>query len=124
MPPEIMVRRFACASCGAVWLVLPSFLARHLWRMWTTVGVILGSGELRRVVVPERTQTRWHARLHTAGRKLVSVLATAGEELAKVAGRLEADALRGAVLDVLGNAGRLAEIAGLVHRLAPGVRVM
>lgn len=125
VPPEIMVRRFVCASpCGAVWLVLPVFLARHLWRVWTTVGVILGSGEPRRVVVPDRTQNRWHARLRTAGRKLVSVLATAGEELAKIAGRLGLEALRVTVLDALGGAGHLAEIAGLVHRLSPGVRAM
>lgn len=125
-PPEIMVRRFVCASrCGAIWLVLPGFLARHLWRVWTTVGVILGSGERRRVVVPERTQTRWHERLRTAGRKLVSVLATAGgEELAKVAGALGAEASRGEVVGALGGPGALAAIAGLVHRLAAGVRVM
>jgi hypothetical protein len=121
--PTVDVLRFRCSACKAVWTVLPAFLARHLWRVWTTVGVILGSGE-RRVMVPGRTRRRWRARLASAGRRLVSVLAVAGEELARTAAMLGHEVSRGEVVGALGGPARLAEIAGLVHRLAPGVRVM
>jgi hypothetical protein len=38
-PPVITIVRHACAdsACGAVWRILPAFLARHLWRVWPTV---------------------------------------------------------------------------------------
>lgn len=123
-PPVIDVLHFACAACEAVWLVLPSLLARHLWRVWTTVGVILRNDGERRVDVPKRTRRRWHERVRSSGGKLVSVIASAGETLAKVAVVLGHDASRSEVVDVLGGATRLAELAVLVHRLAPGVRVM
>ena len=123
-PPVIEVLRFVCAACEAVWLVLPSFLARHLWRVWTTVGVIVGRGSRGRVDVPARTQRRWRARLQSSAHKLVSVLAGAGEALAKIAGELGHDASRRALVDALGGATELAPIAELVHRLAAGVRVM
>jgi hypothetical protein len=124
LPPSIDVLRFRCFACEAVWLVLPVFLARHLWRAWTTVGVILGAGPRRSVKVPPRTQRRWHERLTTAGRKLVSVLVTASEQLANVAVQLGPDASRREVVDALGGAGQLAAIAALIDRLAPAVRVM
>jgi Domain of unknown function (DUF6431) len=123
-PPVIDVLRFNCAACDAVWLVLPSFLARHLWRVWTTVGVILGGAASHRVVVPRRTRQRWRARLHSSGRKLVSVLAVVGESLAQLAAQLGHGASRREVIDALGGLGVLADHASLVHRLAPGVRVM
>ena len=124
VPPELVVRRFVCAACRAVWTVLPGFLARHLWRVWTTVGVILGSGERRRVEVSPRTRRRWGERVRSCGRRLVAVLAAAGEQLAEVAAGLDRDASRREVVDALGGPARLAPIAGLVDRLAAGVRVM
>lgn len=123
-PPVIEVLRFACAACEAVWLVLPSFLARHLWRVWTTVGVVLRNDGDHRVVVPARTRRRWRARLDTGARKLVSVLAGAGEELARIAAALGHEASRRELVDALGGPTQLAGIAVLVERLAAGVRVM
>ena len=123
-PPVIAVMRFNCAACDAVWLVLPSFLSRHLWRVWTTVGVVLGGAASHRVLVPRRTRQRWRARQRSVGRKLVSVLAVAGESLAQLAAHLGHEASRREVIDALGGLGRLAEHASLVHRLARGVRVM
>jgi hypothetical protein len=124
LPPTVDVLRFRCVACEAVWLVLPVFMARHLWRAWTTVGVILGSGPRRGVRVPPRTQRRWRERLATAGRKLVSVLVTASEQLATVAVQLGPDASRREVVDALGGPGQFAAIAALIDRLAPAVRVM
>lgn len=118
----IDVLRFSCAGCDAVWRVLPHFLARHLWRVWTTVGVIVGTERARPVVVPSRTRRRWRARLETTGRRLVAILAGASEQLAGLVTALAPDPSRRDVVDALG--GDLAEIAGLIERLAAGVRVM
>jgi hypothetical protein len=123
-PPVIETVRFQCPRCDAVWLVLPVFLARHLWRVWTTVGVILGSGERRRVHVPAHTRRRWLARAHTSGHKLTSVLAVSGEALARAATSIGPDPSRGDIVEALGGPSRLAEVADLIDRLAPAVRVM
>lgn len=123
-PPVVTTVRFRCAACRAIWLVLPSFLARHLWRVWTTVGVILGSGERRRVSVPWQTRRRWLARADSSGRALRSILAVAGEALGRIASKLEPDPSRAEVVHALGGPERLADIAVLFDRLAPAVRVM
>ena len=123
-PPVIDTLRFQCAVCDAVWLVLPVFLARHLWRVWTTVGVILGSGERRRVSVPRQTRQRWLARVETSGRKLASVLAVSAEALARLVTGLGPDPTRAEVIDALDGPGCLADAAELIDRLAAAVRVM
>lgn len=104
--------------------MLPAFLARHLWRVWTTVGVVLGSGERRRVRVPAQTRRRWLARADSSGKVLRSILAVATEALAAVAARLDPDPSRVEVVDALGGPARLADAAELIDRLAPAVRVM
>jgi hypothetical protein len=123
-PPVIDTVRFQCAVCDAVWLMLPVFLARHLWRVWTTVGVILGGGERRRVNVPKQTRRRWLARAETSGRTLMSVLAVSGDALARIATSIGTDPSRGGVVDALGGPARLADAADLIDRLARAVRVM
>lgn len=123
-PAVIEILRFRCAGCGAVWQLLPAFVARHLWRVWTTVGVILGAGSRPDVTVPKRTRRRWHARAATSARKLARVLATAGGELAAAVAKLAWDPSRRQVIDALGGASRLAEQSALIDRLAPGLRVM
>jgi DNA-directed RNA polymerase subunit RPC12/RpoP len=35
--PTLVVVRYRCAGCGAVWLVLPLFMARSLRRSWPVV---------------------------------------------------------------------------------------
>jgi len=62
--------------------------------------------------------------LRSSGRKLVSALVTASEALASTVSALHAEASRSEVVEVLGGLEQLAAIAGLVHRLGPGVRVM
>ena len=72
------VIRFRCADrerCGAVWQIVPAFLARHLWRSWSTVEAAVDHPESSEV--PERTRRRWKARLASTGRTLIAVLTTA-----------------------------------------------
>ena len=47
----------------AVWRVLPAFLARHLWRAWSTVAEALTPETENRSSVPAPTRTRWRTRL-------------------------------------------------------------
>ena len=126
------VPRFRCADredCGATWQILPAFIARRLWRSWRVVEEAVESPQ--RSPVPERTRRRWQTRLAAAGRLLVATLTTAARQvwdaLATAAGlgctRLElVREYRVALLPASGEC--LAELAGLIHRLAPGVRLM
>jgi len=85
----------------------------------------------QRSPVPERTRRRWQARLAAAGRLLVATLTTTARQvwdtLATAAGlgctRLElVRQYRAALSPASGEC--LAGLAGLIHRLAPGVRLM
>lgn len=120
---EVLVFRCSRRSeCGATWRVLPHFLARHLWRRWTLVGVVLDDGRHR---VPLRTRQRWRQRLRGAAAVLVALLWQAATpnwiELAQSAG---ADATRNELITAAGGPARLADIAALLDQLEPGVRLM
>ncbi len=127
-----VISRFRCAEeqCRAVWQVVPAFLARHLWRAWETVqDVILDDGS--ESAVPERTQARWRARAASAARKVIATLATAGTAaMDAVIGRAGLRATRCELITVYAALvcseieGSLESLAAMVHRLAPGVRVM
>jgi hypothetical protein len=126
------VLRFRCADrqpCGATWQVLPAFIARQLWRSWQVVEEAVESPQ--RSPVPERSRRRWQARLASAGRHLVVTLTTAARQvwnaLATAAGLgcTRLDLVRGFRTALSPAKGEfLAELAGLIHRLAPGVRLM
>jgi len=126
------VIRFRCADrehCGAAWQILPAFLARCLCRTWPTVETALDHPE--RSEVPDRTRCRWKARLASTARLLVAVLTTAAEEiwsaLASAVGldACQLDLIRGYREHLRPRPGAcLAEPAGLLHRLSPGVRLM
>ena len=124
--PETKVVRYGCvgADCGARWLILPMLLARHLWRRWAVVEATTeGRRPIKWSPVPARTQRRWRARLGMAGRGLTQVLAASGAAaLETVAQRLGLWPTRREVVLALGVAFSCA--AALVHRLAPGVRLM
>jgi hypothetical protein len=122
----ITVVRYRCTAvaCGARWLLLPLLLARHLWRRWTVVATALFH---RRPPnwppVPRRTVRRWRARLRLAGRLLAQLLAASGApHLAAVAARIGLTPSRGQLVTALAQP--LAAVAALLHRLAPGVRLM
>jgi hypothetical protein len=129
------VIRFRCADrarCGAAWQILPAFLARWLWGSWSRVSEALAGGSSSRV--PARTRRRWRARLSSSARRVVAVLSTATDGLwTRIAMAVGLDARR---IDLVhsytaatfcGEAtpgAPWAELAGAIHRLSPGVRLM
>jgi hypothetical protein len=130
-PPQITtVRMYRCPrrSCGAVFTVLPAFIARHLWRQWRTVEEVT---EGRRGA-PKLTQHRWLGRLKSSASQLVQlVLAKASSlvpseclhALTKVTTRWSfLEAVRSAALREHQHS--LAAIAAWIHRLEPGIRLM
>jgi len=137
LPPVVQVLQFRCADagCRATWRILPVFLARHLWHAWKTVErVVRPSTALPKSTappVPRQTERRWRARLDSTARVLCALLAASGgATLTRVAMGVGLDATRGALVDalyqVVGGAGgeRLSPLAGLIHRLERGIRLM
>jgi hypothetical protein len=120
----VQILVFACAACSATWRVLPAFLARHLWRSWATIERALAgkpaTGSAGRV--PERTVQRWRARLAQSARLPSQVLVVAGGRLRELAERVGLLASRDELVAAYGCG--LAALAALLHRLAPGVRLM
>jgi hypothetical protein len=137
----VEILRFQCGSeeCGATWRIVPGFLARRLWHRWAVVeqaAMDPSPGEERcatsLIRAPsERTVRRWRERLESCARRLVQLLATSGsqalEAIASALG-LEAtryDLVRTHAKEVGSRPGcRLCEVAALVHRLEPGIRLM
>ena len=131
--PSILteVARFRCADredCGAAWQILPAFIARHLWRSWDVVERAVESAG--RSAIPARTLRRWRARLACAGRHVVTILTTGASEVCAVATGAGLGCTRLGLVRAFRSALRLArgaclvELCGLIHRLAPGHRLM
>jgi hypothetical protein len=135
--PVVRIVQFICAhpSCGATWRILPRFLARHLWRAWWTVGRVVEPERVQKPreapAIPDRTERRWRARLASAARTLIVLLATSGSAtLAAIATSAGLDATRGELVEVHARAVdaapmmRLATLAAIAHRLERGIRLM
>jgi len=133
----VQVVRFLCAECGATWQVLPAFVARCLWRSWRVVEAAVEQPEDESVaaaakpLVPPRTRRRWLDRLRSSAAPLVVILGTAEQpELTALAGAVGLEGTRSELVYQYvarrhpPRAERLARVAALVHRLAPGVRLM
>lgn len=131
--PVVRIVRHRCASCSAVWRILPLFVARWLWRSWAVVEQATGVAPAQPTSppVPRRTVGRWLRRLAAAALVAAQVLATSGAP--KVAAVAEAVGLRATRAELVASftrllgpapGGRLAELAALLHRLCPGVRLM
>jgi len=132
----IPIAIYRCAGCDATWRVLPALIARHLWRSWRVVesGTAAGPPSPSQPKVPERTLRRWRERLRSWARILVQLLATSGslllETLAHGAGtwatRADLVALYGSRLlpEAAGEGVKLVGLAALIHRMAPGIRLM
>lgn len=124
--------RFRCARrerCGAVWQVLPAWIARHLWRSWPVVEQAIEEGGHSEVAL--RTQRRWKARLASSARACVAVMTTALDTLyCTVAMAVGLDGSRRELMRSYAARTRpvagacSAELAAAVHRLSPGVRLM
>lgn len=130
----VTVVRHICAQrgCCATWRVLPAFVARHLWRQWATVARTV-AGDPHRVParpVPARTRRRWNARLRSAARQLVLLLAAHDEaDVARIASVAGFESSRRELIGVF-TATRalgtrpLADLAAVIHGLEPGIRLM
>lgn len=149
----LRVVRFICSdeSCQATWRVLPAFLARHLWWVWSRVASATCSdassdgvaaeaagaastaerGEVEGRAVPERTRKRWRERLAASSRQLVTLMASRGlEAVAGVAEAVGLGASRRRLVEQYERAlrvsarSRLGALAALIDRLERGVRLM
>jgi hypothetical protein len=132
--PVISIAVYRCAHCEATWRILPRFLPRHLWHSWLVVetATMEASPPLSsRPKVADRTQRRWLARLMSWARTLIQLLATTGnpvlEAIAHAAG-IDAKRTDLAAAYTEGISPRpdtpLADLAALIHRLGPGLRLM
>ena len=135
--PAELIRRYLCPACCAVWRVLPAFIARRLHRRWavvqavvTSCGAVAATGAEPQVSVPARTADRWAGRLCATAILLTQLLAAAGHQVVEVLGTTGTACSRAELVDALAAAGlveparKLEQLAGWVHRLAPGVRLM
>jgi hypothetical protein len=126
----VFILVFLCASCSATWRVLPAFLARLLWRTWETVANTLAEEPPPdQPKVPARTRQRWRARLGQAARTATQVLASSGDAaLRAVAQQVGLEARRQELVTAFAAAFTggvvLLRLAELLHRLAPGIRLM
>ena len=124
-PPGTDILIFRCAdedNCGAVWRILPAFLARNLWRRWPVVETSVVRPRPNRDRVPSRTRQRWRARLQTSAAVLVTLLATTGlSRWTQLAATVGAAGTRG---ELIHAADSLPELACVIDRLMPGVRVI
>lgn len=121
----VLVFRCARVQCRAVWRVLPGFLARFLRRSWSTVARAVTAPPTLGKPIARRTRQRWLARLRGSARVLIAILGGCGHpKLMERAVKLGSVALRQEVLDSFGGPRSLGRFSALVHRLAPGVRVM
>lgn len=119
----VTIRVFRCTACSATWRILPAFLARHLWRSWDVIERETSDTPRGAApAVPPRTVQRWRARLAQSARLLAQVLAVAGGALRGLAQRAGLDCSRAELL--LAFDGSLGALALLLHRLAPGIRLM
>jgi hypothetical protein len=127
------VVRFRCwdAACGATWQVLPAFMARHLHHPWRVVEGAVREEEALPPSVPAPTTARWRRRLASSARLLVAVLAGACTAvLDAIIGAVGLDGTRQTLVHAYAHGlggvrgGGLALLAELLHRLAPGVRLM
>jgi hypothetical protein len=130
--PYIIIVRYDCPSCDAVWQVLPIFVARCLWRTWRVVETqMMGTDAERQRAprVPERTIRRWWSRFCFLATFVLQVLAVSGA-LDRIGGAMDRDMTRADVIAAHSRTARvqaglrIAATAGLLHRLAPGVRLM
>lgn len=126
----IMIAIYLCAGCGATWRILPRFLARHLWRRWDVVAAHAAADgpSMSWPKVAGRTKRRWLRRLRSSAANLIQLLATSGQPaLDALVGLCGLEATREELVRVCSNVGygsAFSDLAALVHRLSPGVRLM
>lgn len=135
-PAVIPIIQYICAfkKCRATWRILPSFLARHLWRAWKTVERVIKPDDTptaRAPPIADRTQRRWKARAHSAALSVILLFSSTGSAvLEAMASRLGLDASRIELVDEytehagISPGARCEAIAAVIHRLERGIRLM
>ena len=124
-PPILKIVRYVCVQCGAVWRVLPRFIARCLWHSWAVVKVATQCRPCQSTTprVPKRTVRRWMSRLKASTSQLLSALGGSDEAiLRRTAQRAEHKQTRREL--AMACDGDLARLAMWIHRLLPGIRLM
>ena len=131
---RIGVVRYICVdrACGATWRMLPAFVARHLWRRWSTVARAIAGRTRDGEIAPAaaRTLRRWRSRLRSAARQLVLLLGEHDDEdVARFARAAGFESTRLELVELL-TAGRvlgphgIEDIAAGLHQLERGIRLM
>jgi len=132
----VTVVRFLCSMCRATWQMLPAFVARHLRRSWPRVEAAVAAPQAQAAArpeppIPRTTRRRWLSRLAASAALLVAALGTAERpELTAVAGAVGLEGTRRELVDehtrmaAVPVGQQLTQVAALVHRLLPGVRLM
>ena len=121
----VSIRLYLCAArgCGAVFSVLPAFIARHLWRSWTAVEKGVTDGK-----APRSTRRRWQARLSSSARGLLQLFLALAVTPVRDALAGSVDMTRhefvGCLTPHQSVSPALAGVAAWIHRLEPGIRLM
>ena len=118
--PGVRIVRYICTRCGAVWRVLPRFVARFLRRTWAVVEAATGCRSDRPAArgVPSRTVRRWTSRLNSRLGALAAMLSGDASATRRVT---EKQTRRELVMTFDGDLG---QVAMWIHELAPGARLM
>lgn len=135
--PEEWICRYRCRPCGAVWQVLPGFIARYLHRTWGAVqsavvaaGALDRTGSEWRVSRKPSTLRRWLGRLGSSALVLVQALVAGGAAVSVMLNQLGAWCSRRECVEALArtnlveNERKLEGLACWIHRLVPGLRLM
>jgi hypothetical protein len=131
------IRRYRCRGCRAVWQVLPACVARCLHRSWGAIqsqlvaaGQLVATGAEWRVRLKPTTVRRWVGRLESSAIVLTQALTEAGALSQAILKELGIKCTRLKLVEALARHGittarrKLEELAGLLHRVAPGLRLM
>jgi len=124
-PLVVEIRLYRCACCGAVFTVLPAFIARHLWRAWKTVERVARGEEL----APKKTMERWFSRLESDASQLVQVFTASVQGALSDALQRSRPSVREAFIALVkpflaAGSSIFDRIAAWIHRLEAGVRLM
>ena len=131
--PQVTICRYKCASCNALWRILPAFIAPFLWRSWDTVEAVTLSAPPppSQPRVPKRTVQRWQSRLRSSALVLAQLFAATGDALfARIMSALDHEATRQELVRAYADQAQwppgvqLLALAALTHRLMPGIRLM
>ncbi len=127
--PEISIVRYRCASCHAIFRILPAFVARYLWRSMHTIAeeTLDTCPSPTRPPVPGRTIHRWQTRLEATLGPLHEAFRKAEHPLASM---VHCDEPRKAIVDAHANlyhqsvGTSLLDVATLVHEIDPSQRLI